>query len=194
MNIGIYLYDQAEVLDFSGPYGVFSTAARLCSPLQPFEVFLVSESGRTVTARGGFSVNPAYSFLNHPPIDVMIIAGGEHQAELSKSAVLRWIKTTSAQAQHVASVCTGAFLLAQAGVLHHQRATTHWEDIPDLRAAYPDLQVLEQQRWVEDGKFISSAGISAGIDMSLYLLSKIHSRTLAEQTARQMEFSWTLNS
>ena len=87
-------------------------------------------------------------------------------------------------------MCTGAFLLAEAGVLTDQRVTTHWEDIPDLKRAYPALDVVEGARWVDDG-IVTSAGISAGIDMSLYLVAKLRARELALRTARQMEFDWT---
>lgn len=194
MNIGIYIYDQAEVLDFSGPFEVFSTAARISSGKKLFNVFLVSETGETVTARGDFNVQPHYGFSNHPGIDVLIVVGGVHTGELQKPAVLDWIHRQSHHAELVASVCTGAFLLAEAGVLSDQKVTTHWEDIPDLRKAYPKLRVIENQRWVDEGSIITSAGISAGIDMSLYLVSRIKNRELAEKTARQMEFDWTKNT
>ena len=91
------------------------------------------------------------------------------------------------------SVCTGAFLLAEAGLLNGLNVTTHWEDIPDLRTQYPKLNVIDNQRWVSEGRFITSAGISAGIDMSLFLVAKMASHQLAEKTARQMEYNWAKN-
>lgn len=194
MNIGIYIYDEAEVLDFSGPFEVFSTAARVADTPNTFTVFLVSEKGGTVTARGGYEVNSRYGFSDHPQIDILIIVGGVHTGEMKKQHVLRWIKEQSNKAQLVASVCTGAFLLAEAGVLSSQNVTTHWEDIPDLRENYPNLQVVENQRWVDEGNIITSGGISAGIDMSLHLISKINNVELAEKTAKQMEFEWTKNT
>lgn len=193
MNIGIYIYDEAEVLDFSGPFEVFSTASRVSNAPNPFSVFLVSETGSTVTARGGYEINPAYGFSDHPSIDVLIVVGGVHTGEMKKPPVLKWIKEVSKKAKLVASVCTGAFLLAEAGVLSSHKATTHWEDIPDLRKGYPNIEVLENQRWVDEGNIITSGGISAGIDMSLHLVSKIHGVELAEKTAKQMEFEWTKN-
>ena len=194
MNVGIYIYDQAEVLDFSGPFEVFSTASRICISGEPFSVFLVSETGNTVQARGGYSVNPSYGFHNHPGIDVMIVAGGVHTEEISKAPVLDWMAEKAKTAKIVASVCTGAFLLAESRILTTQNVTTHWEDIPDLRASYPDLTVHESRRWVDEGSVVTSGGISAGIDMSLHLVSRLHSSELAEKTARQMEFYWTKNS
>ena len=190
MNVGIYIYDQAEVLDFSGPFEVFATASRVCPTSDPFQVFLVGETGDPIAARNGYSVNPAYGFHNHPSIDVLIVAGGVHTGEMAKVSVITWLAETAKQAAVVASVCTGAFLLAEARILTTQKATTHWEDIPDLRARYPDLVVDASARWVDEGAVITSAGISAGIDMSLHLVGRLHSLELAEKTARQMEYDW----
>jgi len=190
MNIGIYLYDNAEVLDFSGPFEVFSTASRLAGTKDLFNVFLIAEQDRPVMARGGFSVNPAYHFANSPTIDVLIVAGGVHQAELEKPVVLHWLQQTAANARLVASVCTGVFILAEAGVISSGPVTTHWEDIAELRQRYPALQTEEGQRWVDQGTRVTSGGISAGIDMSLHLVARLASDTLASATARQMEFDW----
>ncbi|MDP1540193.1 MAG: DJ-1/PfpI family protein [Moraxellaceae bacterium] len=190
LNVGIYIYQGAEVLDFSGPYEVFSTANRLAKPQHLFNVFLVSEQNQPVIARAGYSVNPHYSFADHPKIDVLIVVGGVHTAELKKPNVIGWITQTAANAKLVASVCTGAFLLAEAGLLANLRVTTHWEDIADLRRDYPDLTVIDSQRWVDEGKFVTSGGISAGIDMSLHLVARLFGLALAEKTARQMEYEW----
>lgn len=114
MNVGIYIYDQAEVLDFSGPFEVFSTASRVCKNDKPFDVFLISESGGVVTARAGYRVLPHYGFHDHPKIDVLIIAGGVHVSEMDKPQVRDWIHQQSNSVVITASVCTGAFLLAQA--------------------------------------------------------------------------------
>lgn len=193
MNIGIYLYEDAEVLDFSGPFEVFATASRFLREDEKFNVFLVGETGETITARGGYSVNPKYGFHNHSPIDVLIVVGGVHTSELEKEPVIDWIKAQANKAQLVASVCTGVFLLAKADIVVDHRVTTHWEDIPELRRSYPRLHVIQSQRWVDEGSIITSGGISAGIDMSLHLVSKLHSRELAEKTAKQMEFDWIGN-
>ena len=178
MNIGIYIYDQAEVLDFSGPFEVFTTASRVCPEEEPFKVY---------------RVNPACGFKNHPRIDLLLVVGGYHYDEMKKVHVLKWIKDQADQAQYVASVCSGTWLLAEAGVLTNQNVTTHWEDISALQASYPNLRVHENVRWIDEGRIATSAGISAGIDMSLHLVSKLHSLKLAEQTARQMEYAWEKN-
>ena len=190
MNIAIFIYDDAEVLDFSGPFEVFSTASRLSNQAPLFNVFLLAEKKSPVTARAGYSVNPHFDFDDHPEIDVLIVAGGVHDRELEKESVLNWVSKIENHAQIVASVCTGAFILAAAGLLSGLSVTTHWEDISDLQDSYPDLTVMPSQRWVDEGKFITSGGISAGIDMSLHLVSRLADLELAEKTARQMEFDW----
>lgn len=191
LNIGIYIYDQAEVLDFSGPFEVFTTASRVSAGDEPFNVFLIGETGAIVTARAGYRVIPDYGFDNHPKIDVLIIVGGMHVDEMNKPKVIDWVARQAEKSTYVACVCTGAFLLARAGVLQNQKVTTHWEDLSDLKAQFPKLDVIEDVRWVEDGGVISSGGISAGIDMSLNLVAKLQGEPLAEKTARQMEFVWT---
>jgi transcriptional regulator GlxA family with amidase domain len=188
MNIGIYIYDNAEVLDFSGPFEVFSTANRLAR--NDWNVFLVSETGSLVTARGNYLIQPHYSISDHPEIDVLVVVGGVHNEEVKKENVVNWVSKTSESSKIVASVCTGCFILAEAGLLNGLSVTTHWEDIPDLKFQYPLLTVMENQRWVHVGKYVTSAGISAGIDMSLYLVSEIASAVLAKKTAKQMEYRW----
>ena len=187
-NIGIYIYDNAEVLDFSGPFEVLSTAKRLTG--NDWNISLIAESESIVTARGGFPVSPHYCFENHPSLDILIVVGGVHTEELKKTKVINWIAKTSALTEKTVSVCTGAFLLAEANLLNGLSVTTHWEDIDDLKLSYPKLTVLENKRWVSDGKYITSGGISAGIDMSLYLVSQLSSMKVAEDTAIQMEYNW----
>ncbi|EOW9397036.1 DJ-1/PfpI family protein [Vibrio cholerae] len=188
MNIGIYIYDEAEVLDFSGPFEVFSTAKRLGAG--SWNVFLVSETLEPVKARGGFTVLPDYSFQNHPQIDLLIVVDGVHRNEMNKSNVLDWVASVDKHANHIASVCTGAFILANAGLLKGLAVTTHWEDIPELKQRFPDLVVVEDKRWITASKYTTSGGISAGIDMSLFLVSKFHSQSHAELVAHQMEYNW----
>jgi len=188
MNIGIYIYDEAEVLDFAGPYEVFSTAKRLSGA--DWQVFLIAQNAGTVRARGNFPVLPHYTIANHPMIDLLVVAGGVHEAELAKKDVITWIVKTAETATQVASVCTGVFLLAEAGLLDGLEATTHWEDLNDLKNRYPQLITRKERRWLQQGKITTSGGISAGIDMSLFLVAGILSLAEAERTARQMEYRW----
>ncbi|WP_372758150.1 DJ-1/PfpI family protein [Litorivivens sp.] len=190
-QVGIYIYPLAEVLDFSGPFEVFTTASRICPDSEPFAVSLISESDEVVAARSGYRVLSDCTISDHPELDVLLVVGGVQSAEMDKPSVINWIAAQAQRVSLVASVCTGVFLLAQAGVCQGKRVTTHWEDIPDLRRLFPGLEVVEDCRWVDEGALITSAGISAGIDMSLHLVERLHSRALAEKTARQMDFDWS---
>ena len=189
MNIGIYVYDQAEVLDFSGPFEVFSVANRLAN--LGWNIWLVAEEKSLVEARGVFQVKPHYSIQNVPELDVLIVVGGVHSDELRKTEVINWIRKTAEKTQITASVCTGAFLLAEAGLLDGLEVTTHWEDITDLQRNYPNLQVRKGIRWIEQGKLFTAAEISAGIEMSLELVARLAGAELAERTARHMEYTWS---
>lgn len=192
VNVGILLFDEVEVLDFAGPFEVFSTASRLALRQQPnvpapFSVFTISQTERVKT-RGGLFVSPQFRIDDHPLLDVLIVPGGEVAAEMNKPDVIAWIALQSRAARLVVSVCTGAFLIGKAGLLDGKRATTHWEDIADLRRLLRNTDVIENERWVDGGSVVTSAGISAGIDMSLHLVSRLAGRDLAIHTARQMEY------
>ena len=196
--LGIHVFDDVEVLDFAGPYEVFTTASRVWrrsnpGAPDPLTVCLISRTGAPVRARAGLQVQPDASFTSHPPLDVLVVPGGVVTAELAEPSVAPWIARTAAGCRLTASVCTGAFLLAQAGVLEGRAATTHWEDIDDLRAMFPRLDVRSGVRWVDEGPVVTSAGISAGIDMSLHLVERLLGRELALRTARQMDFDWAGN-
>lgn len=192
LAVGIYLFNNVEVLDFAGPFEVFTTASRVSlrrSPNlpAPFKVFTVAKTAQTVQARAGLKAVPDFSLKSCPNIDLLIVPGGVVDEEIADEEVVAWVRETASRAQTVASVCTGAFLLAKAGLLHGKSATTHWEDIADLRAQFPSVLVQEDVRWVDEGQVISSAGIAAGIDMALHLVARCAGSELAQATARQMD-------
>jgi transcriptional regulator GlxA family with amidase domain len=194
-NVGIYIFDEIEVLDLGGPFEVFSTASRMKARLspdavEPFEVFTVAETLRPVRARGGLMLQPAFDITNHPTIDVLVVPGGVVTAELQRRSIIEWIARTAGKASLTASVCTGAFLLAKAGLLRGKTITTHWEDIEDFRAMFPGIPIRDDRRWVDAGEIVTSAGISAGLDMSLHLVARLESEELAVRTARQMDYDW----
>jgi transcriptional regulator GlxA family with amidase domain len=198
INVGIYIYNEVEVLDFAGPFEVFSTASRVKARIDLdlpdlFNVFTISEKMNPVFARGGLQIVPKYNISNHPKINLLIIPGGIVTDELKKAHVISWIVASSDIADIIGSVCTGAFLLAKAGLLKSKAATTHWEDINDLRSMFPDIEIKKDVRWVDEGNVVTAAGISAGIDMSLHLVSRVANKDLADRTAKQMEFDWTQN-
>ena len=194
LQVGIYVFDNVEVLDFAGPYEVFTCATRVSGGEAPmFNVFTLGEHRHPVRARAGLKIDPDYTLDQHPVLDCLIIPGGVINAELEKNAVVDWISRQMALTTLTASVCTGAFLLAKTGNIDNQIVTTHWEDIADLQTMFPTLQVKSGVRWVDQGAVVSSAGISAGIDMSLHLVERLAGRQLAEKTAKQLEFDWTEN-
>lgn len=194
-TIGIYVYDDVEVLDFAGPYEVFTCASRVAVKMAPdaeapFRVRTIGVGTATLRARAGLSVLPEAEFADAGKIDVLIVPGGVVSAELEKEEVIAWIAATAKDAELTASVCTGAFLLARAGLLDGQEATTHWEDVADLSAAFPKVLVRGRRRWIDNGAVVTSAGISAGIDMSLHLVERLVGLELALRTARQMDYDW----
>jgi transcriptional regulator GlxA family with amidase domain len=198
-SVAIYVFPDIEVLDFAGPYEVFTTASRVFkrrnpSADPPFRVFTVAQQLAPVKARAGLVVQPDFAFDSAPPVDLLIVPGGVVDAELDKTEVIDWIRACSGRAQLTASVCTGAFLLAKAGLLQGKAATTHWEDIADLRRQFPDVVVKEGLRWVDEGAVVTSAGIAAGIDMSLHLVARFGSPALASLTARQMDVPYRDNA
>ena len=199
MNIGIFLYNEVEVLDFAGPFEVFSTASRVNARISPessnlFNVFTIAEDQKPLIARGGLQVIPKYSISRHPEINVLIVPGGIVTDELGKDHIISWILNASKIADITASVCTGAFLLAKADLLKSKRAITHWEDIDDLISMFPDIKIQKNVRWVDEGPVVTAAGISAGIDMSLHLIARVANENLAVLTAKQMEFDWATDA
>lgn len=135
-------------------------------------------------------MQPHYSFASHPDIDVLVVVGGVHEAEMAKPEVISWINTISESATVVSSVCSGAFLLAEAGLLDNLEVTTHWDDQKELAEQFPQLKVVADKRWIDQGPIVTSGGITAGIDMSLHLVARLVSEELADAVAHQMEFNW----
>ena len=197
-TVGIFIFDQVEVLDFAGPYEVFTCASRVAGKLAPereppFRVCTVAASRSPLRARAGLLLHPEASFADAGPLDVLIVAGGVVDAELARPEVTGWIAARARDGALVASVCTGALMLAEAGLLDGQPATTHWEDQAELSTRWPQVRVLAERRWVDNGRIVTSGGISAGIDMSLHLVERLAGRELALLTARQMEYDWDCN-
>ncbi len=193
-NVGILIFDDVEVLDFAGPFEVFSRTrtvpgveSRLSDATAPYRVFTVSRDGKVVTATGGLQVQPRYSFADAPEIDLLVVPGGlGTRALLDDAEVLDWIRRNARSGQ-VTSVCTGALLLAKAGLLEGRRATTHWAALDLLESMGAALQVERHSRWVDDG-VVSSAGVAAGIDMAFHIVEKQHGKAVADETARYIDY------
>jgi len=189
-NVAILIFDDVEVLDFCGPFEVFSVAGR-GDDLNPFTVYTVAEKSGPIMARNHLSVNPTYTFLDCPQPHILVVPGGYGtRREMHNTTLIDWIKARSREADLVSSVCTGALLLAKAGLLEGMTATTHHGAIALLKEVAPHTTVEEDTRIVDNGRIITSAGISAGIDMSLYVISKLLGKDQALKTAHYMEYDW----
>jgi len=189
-KVGIVIFDEVEVLDFCGPFEVFSvTGGR--EGLRPFEVFTVAEESKPITARGGLSVNPSYSFESCPRPDILLVPGGfGTRRELKNAKMLEWLKEKSSNTELILSVCSGSLLLGRAGLLHGLTATTHHAALDELRNVSSSISIDSSRRFIDNGHVIVSAGISAGIDMSLYVVARLLGNEQAMETARYMEYEW----
>lgn len=192
---GILIFPNVEVLDFCGPYEVFSVT-RLGETWEregpkPFEVLLVAEKEEPISAFGGMRVIPDVTIDACPPLDILVVPGGwGTRAERYNERLLTWIARQGQQVETLTSVCTGSILLGQAGLLDGRRATTHWKLLDWMQKSYPSVTVEEALHVVQDGRIFTSAGISAGIDMALKVVEHYHGEAVARETARYMEYAY----
>jgi transcriptional regulator GlxA family with amidase domain len=192
-QVGILVYEAVEVLDFCGPFEVFSLTRlneeKRREETSPFNVFLIAEASSPVVATGGMKVVPDYDFDTCPQLDILIIPGGWGAIrEMNNERLVNWIGTRSKQVDTLSSVCTGALLLGKAGLLDGKRATTHWRFLDRMQELFPRVTVERQLHFVEEGILFTSAGISAGIDMSLRIVARYFGEAVARATARHMEY------
>ena len=198
-NLAIFLFDAVEVLDFAGPYEVFSVAGLRTMPQKPFNVYTVAEKS-PVVARNGLTIIPNFLLDNCPPSDIFLVPGGGgitpegepfgSRKEMHNPLVLKWVQHHAQRAELVLSVCTGALILGQAGLLENKKATTHFKALESLRAISPNIEVVENVRYVDNGDLILSAGVSAGIDMSYYVVSKLLGKATADEAARYAQYDY----
>lgn len=189
-SVAILVFDDVELLDFCGPFEVFSSLDRAAQP-PPFNVFAVAAESHKITAANGLCVVPAHDFATCPSVDILVVPGGiGTRREMNNETVVEWIRRVSEEAELTLSVCTGALLLARAGLLGGLRATTHHGAIDLLREVAPEAVVVAERRYVDNGRLVLSAGISAGMDMSLHVIARLHGTDAAERTARHMEYDW----
>lgn len=195
-SIAIVLFDEVEVLDFAGPFEVFSVTGRR-SVGEPFDVFTVAQNDR-VAARNNLLITPTHTFQNCPPCSMFLIPGGGgyqpdgtpfgSRREMNNAVMLDWVRQRATVAENVLSVCTGALILAKAGLLENLEATTHYLAMDALRSISPLIRVSPDKRWVDNGKVILSAGVAAGIDMSLHLVARMQGAEVARETAAYMQY------
>lgn len=196
-SVGIFIFPYVEALDFCGPYEVFMVTrlgedeeSRMMEP-PPFDVYLVAENEKPVSATGGLTVIPTCTFESCPPLDILVVPGGAGtRIEIDNRAALGWIAERAKEVETLTSVCTGSMLLGKAGLLDGLRATTHWRSLDWMRETFPDVIVEDDLHVVEDGDVITSAGISAGIDMALHVVTRYYGESVARATARDMEYAY----
>ncbi len=194
-RVGIVVFEEIEVLDFCGPFEVFAATrldeARRREEPSPFEVWLVAENNAPVVTAGGMKVIPDHTFASCPRLDILVVPGGwGTRRELDNPAMLAWLRLRAPEVEILTSVCTGAMLLGAAGLLDGRRATTHWRSLDWLRESFPAVTVVYDEHVVEDGHVLTSAGISAGIDLALKVVARYHGETVARATARHMEYPY----
>lgn len=188
LTVGIFLFNKVELLDFAGPYEVFSVTAEL-NQYRMFQVFTLSEDGRPIQTINGLKVMVDYSFDNHPPIDLLVIPGGVGtRNEVNNEAVIRWIQKAHRNGQLTMSVCSGSVLLGKAGLLEGLEAVTHHEVFHLLEKASPRTRINRDERWIDNDRVMTSAGISAGIDLSLHVVEKLYGPDIKKKTVTYMEY------
>jgi transcriptional regulator GlxA family with amidase domain len=194
-SVGILIFDGVEVLDFAGPFEVFSRTrltpgaeSRRSDDSAPFSVFTVAKSRAPIRTTGDLEVVPHHGFADAPPIDLLLVPGGfGTRALVDDAPTLDWIRRVSATARKTTSVCTGSLLLAKAGLLEGRRATTHWGALDLLDGMGAGVAVDRERRVVDDG-VITSAGVASGIDMAFYVVETLFGRAVADETARYIEY------
>jgi transcriptional regulator GlxA family with amidase domain len=195
-NVAVVIYDGMEVLDFAGPAEVFAAAAGLGAhgSEKAFNVFTVGRTKKPVVSQGFIDIVPDYSIEDSPAPDIVVLPGGGSEAVIADEAFMGWIKRAAAGADQVLTVCTGAFIAGKAGLLEGVEATTWYNAVPKLVSDFPNTAVRPGRRFVDSGRIITTAGVSAGIDGSLHLVAKTHGRYVADRTAEYMEYKWSPES
>lgn len=191
-RVGILIFEDVEVLDFCGPFEVFSITTgegQATDDGHLYDVRIIAETTAIVHCRNGLLVQPHHSIDDHPDLDIVVVPGGRGtRREISNPRILEWIKAQHERVDLMTSVCTGAFLLAANGLLDGKAATTHWASIEWMRGAFPAVNIRDDQRFMDEGRIITSAGVSAGIDMALHVVERMHGPDVARQSARHMEY------
>lgn len=189
-RVVILLFSDVEVLDCCGPFEVFATS-KDAAGVPCFEVLTVAERLEAVRAVGGLLLQPHHALEDCPDADVLVVPGGAgRKREMHNRAVIDWIRQRAPRAELVLSVCTGAFLLGQAGLLDGLAATTHFSAHEELEEMFPSVHVERSERFVDNGKIVTSAGIAAGIDASLHVVRRLCGEEISRATARRMEYTW----
>jgi putative intracellular protease/amidase len=182
LKAAILIFDGVQIIDFTGPYEVFGQAG--------INAFTVAEKATPITTSMGMKVTPSFTFENAPTAEILLVPGGNVDPHLENTKIIQWIQKRADAAQYVLSVCNGAFYLAKAGLLDGKDATTFYGLIDELKSNFPKVRVHSDRRFADNGKIITSAGLSSGIDGTLHLISKIYGNGRAQSVALNMEYNW----
>lgn len=196
-NVAIVIFDEIEVLDFAGPYEIFTASGGRNGAPAEFNVFTVGEKPQ-IKAKKNLIVTPNYSYDDCPQPDVLVVPGGGgylpdgtpqgSRREMNNPKLLEWLRLKACDCEIILSVCTGALILAKAGLLENLAATTHFKSIEALTDIAPNTKIYSEQRWVDNGKIVLSAGVSAGIDASLYVVGRLLGKEIADETAYHIQY------
>jgi transcriptional regulator GlxA family with amidase domain len=189
-NVGILIFDNAEVLDFSGPFEVFNVANEINTE-RLFKVFTIAETEDIVMAKFGYKLKPDYSIANHPVLDILVIPGGEgRKIQMNNPVITGWVKKEFDSLELLLTVCTGAFIAGKSGVLNVKKATTHHASFSEFARTFPEIELVKNVKYVDSGKIITAGGISAGINASLYVIDKLIGNNHGKKTAEHMEYDY----
>lgn len=196
ITVGIFIFDDVEVLDFTGPFEVFSTSRWESDSGEefPYRVHLIAPTDESITTRGGMEVKPHYTITSHPSLDRLIVPGGYGTRPLMHDTkVVDWLRSFDIDRIRLASVCTGSLLLASAGHLDGRCATTHWTVLDMMEKSFPEVKVDRERHVIIDEAVFTSAGISAGIDLALQMVRLDFGDDQAQWTASHMEYNFSPN-
>ncbi len=198
-TVAIFIFDDVEVLDFAGPFEIFGVTGKQNGGEGLFDVFTVAEKPK-IAARNNLIIEATYTFENCPIPDILLIPGGGGfrsdgtplgtRREVNNQKLLDWVREMNDKVELLLSVCTGSLILGKAGLLEGLSATTHFKAVEQMSEAAPNTELFPEKRWVDNGRIILSAGVSAGIDMSLYVVSKLHGEAVAVDTATYIQYDY----
>lgn len=207
-KVGILLYDHVDLIDMAGPSEVFHLAAYTADDFpkllsgqatpdeHPFLVRTVSSNGRPLQASNGLRLQPDYAFEQAPAFDIVVIPGGNitflDQMCTQDKEVIRWIAQAATHSQLMTSVCTGAFLLAQTGLLDGKRATTHWFALDRFEQRFPRIQVQREAKFIDEGTIITAGGVTSGFNMALHVVERLIGEHMAQLIAKGIDFQAAL--
>jgi transcriptional regulator GlxA family with amidase domain len=182
VKVAILMFDGVEIIDFAAPFEVFAQAG--------FTVYTVSKDGKQVTAAHGLKSVPDHSFASAPVANIVVVPGGNVNDAMKDNPTLDWIRKQAGDAHHVLSVCTGSFILGGTGLLDGRSATTFHSAFDTMARQFPKVKVVSDQRWVDSGKVVTSAGLASGIDASLHVVAEVRGMKVARSVAMRLEYDW----